>query len=553
MSSDIRRRPEGALLRTYLRAAGIAPESIAKPLVGVVTVSTQVFSERPQARDLGTAAAKGVEAAGGFPVRWDTSRTPELMSWGHADGYSFAWRDQLADFVESWSRQEAVDGLVLVGDCGKTLAGMAMAAARINIPAILVTTGGSRWVYRQTADGIGGKRAIADPFDLMSQTLFPGKKKTASPVGVDLFQECLIGQDNHASHAMDLALEALGVTLPGMATAAVQSARRADLAEASGKRAVWLVQNAYPFRRVLTPNAFTNAIRLSAAMGGSLDVAVHMMALAHEAGVSLPVDTFDRIARETPQICRLGGVGEKQPHSLEDLEKAGGVWAAMGALKSLVAPTATLSGKGALELAKSNVVKDAQVIAGNRPFARQSGVGVLYGNVAPKGALFLLNQVLPALSVFRGPAVIFENEIDAARALSEGSVKKGSVIVVRGQGPRGGPGLRKLRVLPALLASRGWNKSIPLITDGRLPDMPAGLFVSSVSPEAAIAGPLAVLRNGDVIEFDVANRRLCTRLTDLELRIRISRWQAPDIKGRRGFLERYSRLVSEAHEGAVLK
>lgn len=287
-------------------------------------------------------------------------------------------------------------------------------------------------------------------------------------------------------------------------------------------------------------------------MGGSVDVAVHLMALAHEAGVALSVDTFDRIARETPQVCRLGGVGEKN-HSLEDLDRAGGVWAAMNGLKTLVAPTATLSGKGALELAKTNMIKDSQVIAANRPFAKQSGVGVLYGNIAPKGALILLNQVLPALAEFRGPAAIFENEIDAARAVSDGAVKKGSVLIVRGQGPRGGPGFRKLRVLPALLASRGWNKTMPLLTDGRLADAPAGLFVSAMSPEAAVAGPLAVLRTGDIVEFNVAQRRIGARLTDLELRIRVSRWQAPETKGRRGFLERYSRSVSEAHEGAVLK
>ena len=556
MSSDIRRRPEGALLRTYLRAAGIAPESIAKPLIGVVTISTQVFSERPLARDLGVSAAKGVELSGGFAVRWDSSRTPDLMTWGHAEGYSFAWRDQLADLLESWSRQEAVDGLVLVGDSAKTLAGMAMAAARLNIPAIIVTTGSSRWVYRQTADGIAGKRAIADPYDLLSQTLFAKKKteKGAPEPGADLFNECLLGQDNHSSHAMDLALEALGVTLPGMATAAAQSPRRADLAEASGKRAVWLVQNAYPFRRVLTQNAFHNAIRLSAAMGGSVDVAVHLMALAHEAGVTINVDLFDRIARETPQICHMGGAGEKSSHSLEDLERAGGVWAVLNGLKTQVSPTATLSGKGALELAKTNVIRDPQVIAAHRPFAKHSGIGVLYGNIAPKGAMFLLNQVLPLLANFKGPAAVFESEIEAARAINEGGVKKGSALIVRGQGPRGGPGLRKLRVLPALLLSRGWNKTVPLLTDGRLPDTPAGLFVSSASPEAAVAGPLAVLKNGDMIEFDTANRRVGVRLTDLELRIRISRWQAPEVKtARRGFLERYSRQVSEAHEGAILK
>ncbi|MBV9079609.1 MAG: dihydroxy-acid dehydratase, partial [Elusimicrobia bacterium] len=439
-------------------------------------------------------------------------------------------------------------------DSAKTLAGMAMAAARLNLPAIIVTTGGSRWVFRQNPDG-DQKRTMPDPYELLSQTLFgASKKKGVEPcASSDLFNECLLGQDNHASHALDLALEALGVTLPGMTTAPVQSPRRNQLAEESGERVVALIKSGHGFRRFLTPNAFANAVRLNAALGGSIDVVVHLTALAHEAGAGFGLEIFDRIARETPQVCRLGGVGEKAPHTLEDLDRAGGVWAVMHALKEKVLPTATLTGKGALELAKTTPVKDTSVIQANRPYAKQSGIGVLTGNLAPKGALFLLNQVAPVAPVFRGPVAVFENEIDAARALCDGTVKKGSALVVRGQGPRGGPGLRKLRVLPALMASRGWWKNVPLITDGRLPDTPAGLFIGLVSPEAVTSGPLAVIRTGDQIEIDVAARRLGVRLTDMELRIRMSRWQAPDLKTRRGFLERYSRQVSEAHEGAVLK
>lgn len=550
MHSEIRTRPEGALLRTYLRAAGIGPDAMTKPLIGVVTVATQIFSERPQARELGTFAVKGVESAGGVAVRWDSVRTPEMVTWGHADGYSFAWRDQLADLIESWTRQEAVDGVIFVGDSAKTLAGMAMAAARLNVPALIVTAGATRWVYKQDGVEDAPKRALSDPYELLSQTLF-GKKKDfeGSP---DLFNQCLLGQDNHASHAFDLALEALGVTLPGMSTAPAQSARRNELAQASGHRVVALVKNAHGFRRALSINAFTNAVRLNAALGGSTDVAVHLMALAHEANVALGLDTFDRIARETPQVCRLGGVGEKAPHGLEDLERAGGVWAVMHALKDQVSPATTLSGKGASELARTTPVKDAHVIQASRPYCKQSGIGVLTGNLAPKGATFLLNQLLPGMAAFRGPAAVYESEIDAAGALCRGEVKKGAVLIVRGQGPRGGPGLRKLRVLPALMASRGWSKTIALLTDGRLPDVPAGLMLSLASPEAAVSGPMAVVKTGDLIDIDVAARRLSVRLTDLDLRIRMSRWQAPDQK-RRGFLERYSRLVSEAHEGAVLK
>jgi dihydroxy-acid dehydratase len=204
-------------------------------------------------------------------------------------------------------------------------------------------------------------------------------------------------------------------------------------------------------------------------------------------------------------------------------------------------------------LARSASVKDPHVISAHRPLAKQSGVGLLNGNLAPRGAAFLINQVYPALTNFHGTAAVFENELDAAKAVAENKVKKAYAIFVRGQGPKGGPGLRKLRILPALLESRGLNKTIPVITDGRLPDTPAGLFISFVSPEGAAAGPLSVLKTGDAVEIDTMARTIRVRLTDMELKIRQTRWQAPDPKANKGFLGRYSRSVSEAHEGAVLK
>jgi dihydroxy-acid dehydratase len=304
---------------------------------------------------------------------------------------------------------------------------------------------------------------------------------------------------------------------------------------------------------VLTLNAFSNAIRLNAALGGSVDVAIHLMALAHEAGIQLSLDTFDRIAKETPQICRLGGVGEKEPHYIEDLDRAGGVWAVMHHFKNQILPATTVNGKGALELAKATPVKDSHVINSHRPYAKQSGMGVLKGSLSPKGALFLLNQVQPELKEFFGPVAVYENEVEAAQALSDGKIKKGTALVIRGQGPKGGPGLKKLQIVPALLESKGLNKFIPLITDGRLPDNFSGLFISSVSPEGVTVGPLAVLKDNDNIEINIESRTINVRLTDTELRIRLTRWQSPDTKAKQGFLGRYSRMVSEVHEGAVLK
>ncbi len=511
-----------------------------------------MFSERPDARELGNAAAAGLEKAGGIAVRWDTVRSPELMAWGHAESYSFAFRDQLTDMIESWTRQQALDGLVIVGDAPETLVGMAMAAARLNIPAVVVPVVSTRWEFSQEVEVAGSKKKDAgDPFQILTETMFT-KKKGGAETPVDPFTKCLLGQDKHADNAMYLAFEALGFSLPGIATAAPKSTKLHELAFSSGERIVALIKSAIPARRILTQNAFSNAIRLNAALGGSVDAAVHLMALAHEAGVSLSIDLFDKIARETPQVCQLGGAMDKESHRLEDLDKAGGVWAILHAVKAQVLPTPTISLKGALELAKTTLVKDPHVIAAHRPFRKQSGIGVLKGNLA-KGAIFLLNQVSTELAQSRGPAVIFENEMLAAEAISQNEVKKGSVIVVRNQGPRGGPGLRKLRILPALLETRGLNKQFPVITDGRLPDSPAGLFISLVSPEGATKGPLGILRNGDVIDIDIQARSLGVRLTETELQIRYARWQPPESASAKGFLGRYSRLVSEAQDGAVLK
>ncbi|MCG3204127.1 MAG: Dihydroxy-acid dehydratase [Elusimicrobia bacterium] len=552
MSGGIRLKPEGALLRTYLQAAGVSPESLSKPLVGVVTVSTQIFSERPDAKELGNAVTLGVEISGGIAVRWDTVRSPDQMARGHAESYSFAWRDQLADFIESWSKQEALDGLVLVGDSHKTLVGMAMAAARLNLPAVIVTSGAPKIQAAQMeANSPAKKNHAGDPYSGLSEALFGIKHGNAAQER--FFNECLKKLDEPSTHTMDLILEVLGLCLPGMSTAPALSPERHELATASGKRIVSLIQSGFSAKRVLSANSFVNAVRLNAALGGSIDVAVHLMALAHEAGVSLPIDMFDKIACETPHICRLSGVGLKEPHRIEDLDRAGGVWAIMHALKDQVAPATTVAGKGASELARSASIKDTHVILGNRPYAKQSGLAVLRGNLAPRGAVFLLNQVYPVLVNFHGTAAVFDSEIDAVRAVMEGKIKKAFAIVVRLQGPKGGPGLRKLRILPALLESRGLNKTMPLITDGRLPETPTGLFVSLVSPEAAVPGPLAVLRTGDPIEINTIGRTISVRLTEMELKIRQTRWQAPEPKSNKGFLGRYSRSVSEAHEGAVLK
>ena len=301
---------------------------------------------------MGDAAAGGIDTAGGLAVRWDTQRTPDLVTWGHAEGYSFAWRDQFADFVESWARQEALDGLVLVGDSHKTLAGMAMAAARPNLPAVIVTTGAAAWIYRPAAAGSRQKKALPDAYELLSARVVR-KEKADGRGRRTAFQACRLAQDNHAAHASIWRWRRLGVCLPGMATAAGASRRGAtNWRWRPGKRVMALAQSGHAFRSVLTPNAFSNAIRVSAALGGSTDVAVHLMALAHEAGVTLVVGYVRSHRPRNAAGLPLGRRNGKAPHRLDDLDRAGGVWAVMHTLKAAAPAATTLSGKGASELAK---------------------------------------------------------------------------------------------------------------------------------------------------------------------------------------------------------
>lgn len=551
--SHIRRRPEGVLLRTYLTAAGVSPESNAKPLIGVASCSTQVFSEKSLARELATSVRFGIEGSDGLPRWWDTTRSPEMMSWGHADGYSFAWRDQLADLVESWAKQEALEGLVLVGDAPESLIGMAMAAARLNIPAVVVPINSQRWEFSHLPDAATVKKKdFGDPYEMLTEILF-GKKKSIQDQDKERFSQCLMAVDNHESNAVYFVLEALGTCLPGLSTASNKIERLKHLAQASGERVVNLVKSGTTFRRILTANAFSNAVHLNAALGGSIDVAVHLMALANEAGVPLSLDFFDKVSRATPQLAHLSGSFEKQTTSLEEFDLAGGVWAVLHALKNAVHPTLTVGGKGAAELAKSTMIRDGRTISESKPLRKQSGIGVLKGSLAPTGALFLLNQVAPELLLVKGTARIFDQEILAAQAVSQGEIKKGTILVVRGQGPKGGPGLKKLRILPALLESRGLSKAIPVLTDGRLPDNPQGLFISCISPEGGVRSPFGVLKDGDEIDIDVVARSISIRLTQTELQIRLVRWQEPQTSNQRGFLARYSRSVSEISEGAILK
>jgi dihydroxy-acid dehydratase len=483
------------------RPAAAEPPPPARPKIGVVTGLRAGAEAEPWRINLIEAVERGVRLAGAEPVRLALSGVPA------ADGGSVVLRNLWADETECLALAAGVDGAALVAE-GNDLLG----AARLNRPAVFVP-----------ALGAGGGPAEA---------------------GGDA--------DDYSGRSVGLLAEVMGLTLPYAATAGTGSVEQLALAEAAGRRVVELVAQNFSVRRVLMTNAFLNAARADAACGGSAGGALFLLALAHDAGVKLTLEAFAEAGRSTPQVCRLQGPGG---HRLGQLHAAGGVPALLSALKGQWLPHSTVSGRGVNELAKLGRVKDAKVIRARGPYREEGGLIVLRGNLAPQGAFFHPPAEASGKPiVFSGPARVFDSREAALAAVQAKRIAKGDVLVVRYEGPRGGPGLRSLAAVRELLASQGLAGAVALFTDGSWGGADgAGLAVEMAAPEAVEPSTLSVVRDGDRVTIDVPARRVNVHLTDTDTKVRLARWQPPAARARNGFLGRYARGVTTVAEGAVLK
>ena len=542
MKSDaVKRGIEKAPHRALFKSLGLDDDDIAKPLIGIANSYTNIVPGHIHLRTLGEAVKEGILSAGGTPFEFNTIAVCDGIAMGHEGmRYSLPSREIIADSVEIMLQAHSLDGFVMISNCDKITPGMLMAAARVNIPAIMVTGGpmaagryrGKKISYSVMPEALGqvaaGKMTEGELLEMESNAC-PG---------------CGSCSGMFTANTMACMTEALGLSLPYCATSLANSAFKARLARASGKQIIKLVQDDLKPSQILTKEAFQNAIALDMALGGSTNTTLHLPAIAREAGINLPLSTFDEIGRKVPHLCSMIPSGI---YALEDLDAAGGVPAVMHELSNLLhTELPTVSGKTVSENIKDAQVIDREVIRSlSNPVHKEGGIAILTGNLAPKGSVIKTAGVSPKMQKHTGPAKVYDSEKDALTAIRGKEIKTGDVVIIRYEGPRGGPGMPEMLFPTATIAGMGLAESVALITDGRFSGATRGGSIGHVAPEAFDGGPIAVIQNGDTITIDIPNRVLKVELTDNELKARLAAWKPRPPKISRGILSRYQPTATE--------
>ena len=547
-SDTIKLGPERAPHRSLLYAGGISREQLGRPFLGVANSFNDIVPGHIAMRDLERHVERGIYAGGGAAFFFGIPGICDGLAMGHRGmHYALPSRELIADSVEAMAEAHALDGLVLLTNCDKITPGMLMAAARLNVPAVVITAG------PMLAGCVGGRRvSYAETYYAVAE--HKQGRITAEELEYQAEQACPGAgscQGMYTANTMACVTEALGMSLTGAATALAVSAGKRRLAYETGMRAVELVRQGLRPRDNLTPAAYRNAIRIDNALGGSTNTVLHIPAIAYEAGLPLPLDWFDQLSRETPHLTSMmpGGV-----HFMEDLDRAGGVPAVMHVLAAALESSPTVNGADIVEIARGARVLDPEVVHGlDNPYHREGGIAILRGNLAPDGAVVKQSAVSPSMRHFEGRARVFSSEEEASRAILDGIVVSGDVVVIRYEGPKGGPGMREMLYPTSYITGMGLAESVALITDGRFSGATVGLSLGHISPEAAEGGPIALVEEGDRIAIDVDKRTIELLVPEADLGRRRACWQAPAPKIKEGYLARYARLVTSASTGAIVK
>ncbi|AJE02984.1 dihydroxy-acid dehydratase [Geobacter pickeringii] len=547
-SDTIKKGLERTPHRALIKGTGVPQSAMDKPFIGVATSFTDLIPGHVGMRDLERFIEKGIHSGGGYAFFFGIPGVCDGIAMGHKGmHYSLPTRELIADMVESVAEAHRLDGLVLLTNCDKITPGMLMAAARLDIPTIVVTAG-----PMMAGRGSDGRRFsfVTDTFEAMARY----------KAGVIDDKELQVCEDNacpgmgscqglFTANTMAILTETLGMSLPRCGTALAVSALKRRIAFASGERIVDLVHANITPRQILTRAAFENAIRVDLALGGSSNTVLHLLAIAREAGVDLPLETFDILAKETPQLSSMNPAGE---YFMEDLDAAGGVMGVLKQLEAKIKDNPTVMGLSTRELVSTVEAVDERVIRPvSDPVKPEGGIAVLFGSLAPKGAVVKQSGVSAAMMHFEGTARCFDSEEAAMAALMGGKIGSGDVVVIRYEGPKGGPGMREMLAPTATLMGLGLGDSVALITDGRFSGGTRGPCIGHISPEAAEGGPIALVEEGDRILLDIPNRKLELLVAESVLSERRSRWLAPEPKIRSGWLARYAKVVTSAYTGAV--
>jgi len=548
-SDKIKKGLERVPHRALLHATGLSRRDLSRPFIGVATSFTDLIPGHIGMRDLERFIERGVCYGGGVPFFFGIPGICDGIAMGHLGMcYPLALRELVADSIETVCNAHSLDGLVCLTNCDKITPGMLMGAARLNIPAIVVTAGpmlSGRFRRRKLA-------FVHDSYEAMARA----KKGEISAEELSCLEmEACPGagscQGLYTANTMACLTETIGMSLPGCATALAVSAKKRRIAQASGERIVELVREGIKPLDIINRKSLENAITVDMALGGSSNTVLHLMSIAHEAGIDLKLKTFDDIGKKTPHITNLEPAG---PHFMEDLEYAGGIPAVMKRLKSKLNNTLNLSGDRAYKIADAAEIADEEVIRSlSRAYHKEGGIAVLFGNLAPQGGVVKQSGVSPKMMKFTGRAKIFNREEEAMQAIMNNKIKKGDCVVIRYEGPAGGPGMREMLAPTAAIVGLGLADSVALITDGRFSGGTKGPCIGHISPEASAGGPIAVLKDGDIIRIDIPARKLEASLSQAEISRRLKNWKPLPKKISTGYLNRYSKMVSSADRGAVLR
>lgn len=550
-SDGVKKGIERAPHRALLRATGVCQEDFAKPFIGVINSFSEVVPGHMHLGTIAQAVKEGVRSGGGVPFEVNTIAVCDGIAMNHPGmKYSLPSRELIADSVEILVEAHAFDALVFIPNCDKVVPGMLMAAARLNIPAIFVS-GGPMLAGRLSKNG------QTESVDVNSVFLAVGKVAKGEMTEAELAElegvacpGCGSCSGMFTANTMNCLTEALGMGLPGNGTIPAVDARRVSLAYEAGRQVMSVLsQNLLP-KDIITKESVYNAFAVDMALGGSTNSVLHLMAIAYEAGVDFRLSLVNEISQRIPHISKISPASD---YHIEDLDLAGGIPAVMQEISShLNSKAKTVSGKSLAETIKGAKVKNREIIRSlSSPYSATGGLAILFGNLAPEGGVVKSAAVAPEMLVHQGPARAFDDEEAATKAIMKEKIKPGEVVVIRYEGPKGGPGMREMLTPTSLLSGMGMDKEVALITDGRFSGATRGSAIGHVSPEAASGGPIAAVRNGDIIKIDIPARKLEIEMDEAEMRKRLARLPKFEPKVKEGYLKRYAERVSSASSGAV--
>jgi len=552
MRSDmVKKGIERAPHRSLLRAVGCSSDDWDKPFIGVINSFSEIVPGHIHLQTIAKAVKEGIRSRGGVPFEVNTIAVCDGIAMNHPGmKYSLPSRELIADSVEILAQAHAFDGLVFIPNCDKVVPGMLMAAIRLNLPSVFVSGGpmlAGNFVQGNAARSV----------DLITVFQAVGEVARGKMTEVELQELEMVACPGCGSCAgmftantMNCLSEALGMALPGNGTIPAVEARRIQLAYKAGQQVMEVLAKAIRPKDIITKDSLYNAFAVDMALGGSTNSVLHLTAIAHEAGIDFPLSLINEISDSVPHICKLSPASD---YHIQDLDLAGGIPAVMHELSGLLKLEAnTILGKPLGDIAKGAKVKDREVIHPlSQPYAPTGGISILFGNLAPDGSVVKSAAVASEMLVHRGPARVFNGEEEATAAIMKGEFKSGEVIVIRYEGPKGGPGMREMLAATSLLSGMGMDKKVALITDGRFSGGTRGAAIGHVSPEAAEKGPIAALRDGDMININIPDHKLEVELSQKELEQRLASLPAFEPKIKTGYLKRYSDKVSSASTGAV--